>query len=80
MISYEGSKWYVRCYRKRWYFYAIFLYIKAYMKLEIWVDLLLYNKLEKRRRKDLRQNWREIKYHVELSKMYKFSTKRKYEK
>jgi len=80
MISYEGSKWYIKTWRKRWYIYAILLHAKNFININLWLEMLLNKKLEGKTKKQLRKNWRDIKYHVELSKMYKFSTKRKYEK
>ena len=75
MISYEGSKWYVKLWRQRWYAYAIFLHLKNYMDVEIWIDYLLYKKLDNKEKKKLRTSWKQIKYHVDVSKMYKFSKK-----
>jgi hypothetical protein len=75
MISYESCKWYVKLWRKRWYLYAIFLHIKNYINVELWIDYLLYQQLSDNEKKKLRISWREIKRHVELSKMYKFSSK-----
>ena len=78
MISYESSKWYVKVWRQRWYLYAIFLYIVKYLNIEIFVDIILdflteedYSEKEK---KKLKSNWNDIKKHIELSKMFKFST------
>jgi len=73
MISYESSKWYVKMWRKRWYLYAIFLYIQKYINSQILIDLLLYRALDYSQRNKLRSDWRDIKKHVELSKMCKFS-------
>ena len=75
MISYEGSPWYVKLWRKRWYIYAIFLHLKCYINVSIWIDYLLYKKLDNKDKKKLKANWKQIKYHVELNKMYKFSIK-----
>lgn len=75
MISYESCKWYVKLWRKRWYLYAIFLHVKNYINVELWIDYLLYQQLSDNEKKKLRISWREIKRHVELSKMYKFSSK-----
>jgi membrane-anchored glycerophosphoryl diester phosphodiesterase (GDPDase) len=75
MISYESCKWYVKLWRKRWYLYAIFLHIKNYINVELWIDYLLYQQLSDNEKKKLRISWKEIKRHVELSKMYKFSSK-----
>ena len=75
MISYEASKWYVKFWRQRWYLYAIFLHIKNYLNPMIGVELLLEGKLDDDTKKTMKLNWKDIKRHVELSKMYKFSTK-----
>lgn len=75
MISYEASKWYVKLWRRRWYLYAIFLHIKNFINVELWIDYLLYQQLSDDERKKLKSNWKEIRRHVELSKMYKFSSK-----
>ncbi len=75
ITSYESCKWYVKIWRKRWYLYAIFLHIKNYLNPMIGFELLLDGKLDDDTRKTMRLNWKDIKRHVELSKMYKFSTK-----
>lgn len=80
MISYEGSKWYIKVWRQRWYAYAIFLHLKNFINVELWIDYLLYKKLSDRDKKKLKINWKQIKQHVELSKMYKFSSKIRYER
>jgi len=80
MISYEGSKWYIKIWRHRWYLYAILLHFINFINIELWIDYLLNKKIDKKQVKNLRKNWKYIKRHVELSKMYKFSTKTKYER
>lgn len=75
MISYESSKWYVKLWRMRWYLYATLLYLTYYIDIEIWIDYFLGEKIEKKKKKELRSTWKDIIRHVELSKMYKFSTK-----
>ena len=76
MISYESCNWYTRLWRKRWYLYAIFLHIKNYIDVELWIDLILnqigFDVEDEKKSKKIKY---EIKRHVELSKMYKFSTK-----
>lgn len=83
MISYESSRWYIKIWRLRWYLYAIFLYIKITINIDIITDYLLDyitgEKYSKENSKELKSNWNDIKKHVELSKMYKFSTKYKRE-
>ena len=79
MISYESSSWYIKMWRQRWYLYAIFLHIKIYIDVELWIDYIL-NQIgvdveDEKKDKKIKYNWSEIKRHVELSKMYKFSTK-----
>jgi hypothetical protein len=71
MISYESSKWYVKMWRNRWYLYAIFLYIKELLHVEIFLEYLLETKLNKNQEKKLKKDWLYIKKHVELSKMLK---------
>ena len=75
MISYESSKWYVKVWRQRWYLYAIFLHLKNYLNPIVGIEFLLGGKLEDDTEKKMKTNWKDIKRHVELSKMYKFSTK-----
>ena len=75
MISYESCKWYVKIWRKRWYLYAIFLHIKNFINVELWIDYLLFQELSDDEKKKLKTSWKEIKRHVELSKMYKFSSR-----
>jgi len=79
MISYESSKWYIKAWRSRWYIYALFLHVKNYINVQLWLDYLLYSQIEEQDRKKLRIRWNEIKRHVELSKMYKFSSKERME-
>ena len=80
IISYEYSKWYVKIWRQRWYLYAIFLHIKNYLNPIVGIELLLGGELEDDTEKKMKTNWKDIKRHVELSKMYKFSTKTEYER
>ena len=79
MISYESCNWYTRLWRKRWYLYAIFLYIKTFINIDIIVDLVLDFLMEEdyssKEKKKLKSSWKDIKKHIELSKMFKFSTK-----
>jgi hypothetical protein len=78
IISYEASTWYIKIWRQRWYLYAIFLHIKNFINVELWIDYLL-NTLSLNNDNDsneiLTSKWEDIKKHVELSKMYKFSKK-----
>lgn len=80
MISYEASKWYIKVWRTRWYVYAIFLHLISFIDVKLWLDIILYQQLDDDDNKKLRSNWKEIKHHVELSKMYKFSSKTNYER
>ena len=41
MISYESSKWYVKAWRSRWYLYAVLLYLKEFLKIELIIDFIL---------------------------------------
>ena len=75
IISYESSKWIVKLWRQRWYLYAIFLHVKNYLNPIIGVEFLLGGKLDDDTAKKMKLNWKDIKRHVELGKMYKFSTK-----
>jgi hypothetical protein len=75
MISYEGSKWYVKIWRARWYLYAILLYLKEYISIDVWLEFFMNEGFEDDVKKKFRAEWKDIKKHVELSKMYKFSAK-----
>jgi len=75
MISYEASKWYVKLWRTRWYLYAIILHAKSFIDPELWMDYLLKTPYEKDKIKKIKSDWIDIKRHVELSKMYKFSAR-----
>lgn len=75
MISYESSSWYIKLYRQRWYLYAIFLYIKNIFKISIIVDYIIDNEIDDSDKDKARKNWKDIIRHIEISKMYKFSTK-----
>lgn len=72
-ISYESSKWYVKVWRQRWYLYAIFLYTKSFINIDLGLEFITEEELSEETKEDLRQNWKYIKKHVELSKMYKFT-------
>lgn len=73
MKSYESSKWHIRLYRKRWYLYAIFLFIVETFKLSILVDYFLEKELDEKTTETIKSDWKEIKKHVELTKMNKYS-------
>lgn len=73
MISYESSKWYIKIWRRRWYTYAIFLHIKNYLNIDLILDYIIDDELDEKDRDKLRQTWKDIKKHVELTKMYKYS-------
>jgi len=75
MISYESSKWYVKLWRQRWYIYATFLHVRDFINIDIGLEYLMFSELDKKTKSKIRKNWRDIKKHVELSKMYKFSAK-----
>ena len=79
IISYEASKWYIKMWRQRWYLYAIFLHIKLYLNVELLIDYLLNFIInvdyEEKEEKKIKSSWKDIKRHIELSKMYKFSSK-----
>lgn len=78
ITSYESSNLYVKIWRTRWYLYAIFLHIINYMNVTILIDFMLRNEISflyKDDSKKLKKNWILIKKHIEISKMYKFSTK-----
>ena len=74
MICYESCKWYVKLWRQRWYLYAILLHLKNFININYWIDLLMDNELDDENKKSLKSKWYDIKHHVELSKMCKFST------
>lgn len=80
ILSYESCKWYIKIWRQRWYLYAILLHIKNLINVSLWIDLILNQQIDDDDRKKLRANWKDIRKHIELSKMYKFSTKIKHER
>ena len=61
--------------RKRWYLYAIFLHIKDYLKINLFLNYIIDDQISYDDYKKLRQSWKDIKRHVELTKMYKYSLK-----
>ena len=75
IISYESSKWYVKLWRNRWYIYAIFLHTKNFIDVQLWIDYLIMDNNLSKDTKLLQKRWIDIKAHIEISKMYKFSTK-----
>jgi len=79
MISYEASKWYIKIWRQRWYIYAIFIHIfRNYLNINMLINFVLdiiINGDELINREKIRENWKDIKKSIELSKMYKFSSK-----
>lgn len=74
MISYEASKWYIKIWRERWYLYAIFLYLKSYLNVDMWVDYMIDEQFDNKTQKRLKSDWIEIKRHVELTKMSKYTS------
>jgi hypothetical protein len=80
MISYEGSKWYIKFWRKRWYIYAILLHTKNFISVSMWIDLLMKKGLSSKTRLKLRNKWRSIIYNIELKKMKKLTATVKYER
>lgn len=74
MISYESSKWYVKLWRIRWYLYAAFLYILLYINVELWIDYLLTKSISDKKKLKLRKDWQDIRRHVELTKMCKYTS------
>lgn len=75
IISYESSKWYVKIWRNRWYLYAIYLQFKNFIDVQLWINYLISDRHWSNDTSVLFRKWREIRAHVEISKMYKFSTK-----
>ena len=73
MISYKSSNKIIRIWRGRWYLYAIFLYLKNSINIDIITDYLVDDELEDNDREKLRQDWKDIKKHVELTRMNKYS-------
>jgi hypothetical protein len=73
MISYESSNKLIKIWRGRWYLYAIFLYLKNSIDLDIVTDYLINDGLEDKENEKLKQDWKDIKRHVELTKMNKYS-------
>ena len=81
MKSFESSKWYIKVCRYRWYIYAIYLYLKTNLNIDVILQYILdEGSLSDKNKNKLKISWKEIKAHVELSKMYKFSTKITYER
>lgn len=75
MISYEASKWYIKLWRMRWYFYAIFLLIKYAFDTNMLIHFFIHNELDEKSEEKINYNWKLIKRHVELSKMCKYSSR-----
>jgi hypothetical protein len=73
MISYESSNKIIRIWRGRWYLYAIFLYLKNSINIDIITDYIVDDELEDDDKEKLRQDWKDIKKHVELTRMNKYS-------
>ena len=76
-MSYESSNLLIRIWRCRWYLYALLLHIKNYINIELWIDILLGEGVDENITKKIKSSWNDIKRHVELSKMYKYSSKYK---
>jgi len=72
MVSYESSKWYVKLFRKRWYLYIPFLFIKRNLFKHRTVDVIIEG-IGKEERKTLINSWFNIKKHIELTKLHKYS-------
>lgn len=76
MKSYESCNWVIKVWRSRWYLYAILLHLKNLLVVNYFIELILNKKLEKKDKESLRDKWRYIIRHVELSKMCKYTTKK----
>jgi hypothetical protein len=78
MNSYESSKWQIKLWRKRWYLYATFLFFLKYVDIELcvdlWVEYLFSESISDKKKLKLRKNWNDIKRHVELTKMCKYTS------
>ena len=72
MKSYEGSKWHVKIWRKRWYFIIPFIFLKMNLFKEKTIDILIEG-VGRNDRKRLINSWFAIKKHVELTKLHKYS-------
>jgi membrane-anchored glycerophosphoryl diester phosphodiesterase (GDPDase) len=73
MISYEASKWYIKIWRQRWYICAFFLHIFNNIKLIFILDYIIDEEIDEKEGEKLREKWKDIKKHVELTKMNKYS-------
>jgi len=74
-ISYESSNRCVQIWRKRWYLYAIFLHLKDYFNIKLFLDYIIDDQITYDDHIKLRKSWKDIKRHVELTKMHKYSLK-----
>lgn len=73
--SYESSGNIIKMWRCRWYLYAILLYLGLYININIIVDYLIDDELTDNDKEKIRKEWKLIKKHVEITKMYKYSVK-----
>lgn len=73
MNSYESSKWYVKIWRKRWYFIIPFLFIRENILKIDWLYYFLDAGFSKKERVSLYKSWFDIKRHVDLTKLKKYS-------
>lgn len=70
MKSYKSSKWYIKTWRKRYYIIIPFIFIKENIfKIDI-IDLFLFQNISN---KELINSWFDIKKHIDLTKLHKYS-------
>lgn len=79
-ISYEGSKWYVKLWRKRWYAYAVFLHLNNFIDTSLYIDLLLHKSISRSKKRKLRNSWKSTIHYVELHKMHKLTSEMRQER
>lgn len=73
MLSYESSKWYVKIWRKRWYFIIPFLFIKINFIRIDYFDWLVEGELSGESEDKLWNSLGDIKRHIDLTKLKKYS-------
>jgi len=73
MKSYESSKYYIKLWRKRWYLYIPVLFIQRNLFKEKTIDMILDGGIGRTDRKNLINSWFDIKKHIDLTKLQKYS-------
>lgn len=72
MKSYEASKWYVKLWRKRWYFLIPFIFFKRNLLNTKLIEMIFEGATKDDRAKMI-NSWFDIKKSIELTKMHKYS-------